>query len=52
MTFPKVDEPPPVPLPIANQDNSQHAPNENIRLGHLFRGVEIYAEVLARIGQE
>jgi acetylornithine deacetylase/succinyl-diaminopimelate desuccinylase-like protein len=37
-------------LPIANQDNSQHAPNENIRLGHLFRGIEIYAAVLAGLG--
>jgi len=37
-------------LPIANQDNSQHAPNENIRLGHLFKGIEIYAAVLAGWG--
>ncbi len=39
-------------LPIVNQDNSQHAPNENIRLGHLFRGIEIYAAILAGIGLE
>jgi len=39
-------------LPIVNQDNSQHAPNENIRLGHLFQGIEIYAAVLAGIGLE
>jgi len=37
-------------LPIANQDNSQHAANENIRLGHLFMGIEIYAAVLAGLG--
>lgn len=39
-------------VPIANQDNSQHAPNENIRLGHLLKGVEIYAALLAGIGNE
>lgn len=38
-------------VPIANQDNSQHAPNENIRLGNLFRGVEIYAALLAGLGE-
>lgn len=39
-------------VPIANQDNSQHAPNENIRIGHLLRGVEVYAAILAEIGRE
>lgn len=34
-------------VPMANQDNSQHAPNENIRIGHLWRGIEIYAGLLA-----
>ena len=38
-------------LPIANQDNSQHAPNENIRLGHLFRGIELYAAIFAGLGE-
>jgi acetylornithine deacetylase/succinyl-diaminopimelate desuccinylase-like protein len=40
----------PVPLvilPIANQDNSQHSNNENIRLGHFFRGVEMFAALIA-----
>jgi acetylornithine deacetylase/succinyl-diaminopimelate desuccinylase-like protein len=41
-----------VNLPIANQDNSQHAPNENIRIGHLWRGIEIYAGILAGLGLE
>ena len=40
-----------VVLPIANQDNSQHAPNENIRVGHLFKGIEIYAALLAGLGE-
>lgn len=34
-------------VPMANQDNNQHAPNENIRIGHLWRGIEIYAGLLA-----
>lgn len=34
-------------LPIANHDNNQHAPNENIRLGHLWRAIETYAALLA-----
>lgn len=38
-------------LPIANQDNSQHAPNENIRVGHLFKGIEIYAALLLGLGK-
>lgn len=38
-------------LPIANADNSQHAPNENIRLGYFFRGIEYYAAVLAALGE-
>ncbi len=41
-----------VVLPIANQDNSQHAPNENIRIGYLWRGIEYYAAILAGLGAE
>ncbi len=32
-----------VGLPIVNPDNDQHSPNENLRLGNLFRGVELFA---------
>ena len=32
-----------VVVPTVNHDNNQHARNENIRLGHLFRAVEILA---------
>jgi acetylornithine deacetylase/succinyl-diaminopimelate desuccinylase-like protein len=28
-------------IPIVNHDNNQHAENENVRLGNLFRGMEI-----------
>lgn len=34
-------------IPIVNHDNNQHAENENLRLGNLFRGMEILAAVAA-----
>jgi len=34
-------------VPIANYDNSQHSANENIRLGHLWRGMETFGGILA-----
>ncbi len=30
-----------VVMPIVNHDNNQHAENENVRLGNVFRGMEI-----------
>jgi acetylornithine deacetylase/succinyl-diaminopimelate desuccinylase-like protein len=33
-------------LPIANHDDNQHAPDENLRLGNLWHGIESYAAVL------
>jgi acetylornithine deacetylase/succinyl-diaminopimelate desuccinylase-like protein len=36
-----------VGVPIVNYDNHQHSSDENLRLGHLWRGIEIYAAVLA-----
>ncbi|CAK9041898.1 Peptidyl-tRNA hydrolase ArfB (PTH) (Alternative ribosome-rescue factor B) [Durusdinium trenchii] len=44
--FEEASSAPIVVLPIANFDNNQHAPDENIRLGNLFYGVEAYAAVL------
>lgn len=38
-------------LPIANHDNNQHAANENIRLQNLWDGIEAYAGLLARLGE-
>jgi len=43
-------EPPIVVVPIANHDNNQHAPNENLRLGNLWQGIEIYAALMAGLG--
>lgn len=37
---------PTVVLPIANHDNNQHAANENLRLGNLWYGVDLFAELL------
>jgi len=34
-------------VPIVNYDNHQHSADENLRLGHLWRGMEIYAAILA-----
>ena len=33
-------------LPIANHDNSQHAPNENLRLQNLWDGIDLYAAMI------
>lgn len=34
-------------VPIVNHDNSQHAPNENLRLQNLWDGIATYAAILA-----
>jgi len=44
--FEEASPAPIVVLPIANFDNNQHAPDENIRLGNLFYGIEAYAAML------
>ncbi len=33
-------------LPIANHDNNQHAPDENIRIANLWYGVDLWATLL------
>jgi acetylornithine deacetylase/succinyl-diaminopimelate desuccinylase-like protein len=38
---------PVIGVPIANFDDNQHSPNENLRVGNLWRGMEIYAAILA-----
>jgi acetylornithine deacetylase/succinyl-diaminopimelate desuccinylase-like protein len=39
---------PAVLVPIVNFDNNQHEENENLRLGHFFKGIQILAVVLTR----
>ena len=38
-------------LPIANYDNNQHGPNENIRLQNLWDGIAMFAALLSGLGQ-
>jgi acetylornithine deacetylase/succinyl-diaminopimelate desuccinylase-like protein len=33
-------------LPIANHDNNQHAPNENIRVANIWYGIDLWATLL------
>lgn len=37
---------PAVTVPTVNPDNNQHSPNENIRLGNFFSGIEIIYTIL------
>lgn len=34
-------------LPIVNHDNNQHSPNENLRLGNFFTGIEAFAAIFS-----
>jgi acetylornithine deacetylase/succinyl-diaminopimelate desuccinylase-like protein len=40
---------PVIGVPIVNFDDNQHSPNENLRLGHFWRGMEIYAGILSSL---
>jgi acetylornithine deacetylase/succinyl-diaminopimelate desuccinylase-like protein len=40
---------PVIGVPIVNYDNSQHSHNENLRVGHFWRGMETYAALLAAL---
>ncbi len=40
---------PVIGVPTVNYDNNQHAANENLRLGNLWRGMEIFAVLLAEL---
>ena len=37
---------PAVGIPTVNLDNNQHSPNENIRLGNYFNGIETFVSLL------
>jgi acetylornithine deacetylase/succinyl-diaminopimelate desuccinylase-like protein len=43
--FEQVMQTPIIIVPIANHDNNQHAPNENIRIGNIWYGMDIYGEI-------
>ena len=37
-------------VPIANYDDNQHAANENLRIGNLWDGINVYAAIIAQLG--
>jgi acetylornithine deacetylase/succinyl-diaminopimelate desuccinylase-like protein len=39
---------PTIGLAVVNFDNNQHAANENIRVGHVWEAIEIFAALLTR----
>lgn len=45
--FHRILQVPVVIFPIVNFDDSQHAPNENLRLGNLWDGIDAYAAEMA-----
>jgi acetylornithine deacetylase/succinyl-diaminopimelate desuccinylase-like protein len=40
---------PMVGVSIANFDDNQHAENENIRMGNLWDGIDVYAALLSEL---
>jgi len=38
---------PVINVPIVNYDDNQHSPNENLRIGNFWNGIEIYGALLA-----
>ncbi|MCG2589335.1 M20/M25/M40 family metallo-hydrolase [Rhodohalobacter sulfatireducens] len=43
--FEQIMQKPIVIVPIANHDNNQHAPDENIRIGNIWYGMDIYSSI-------
>ena len=39
-----------ITVPTVNADNSQHAPNENLRIGNLWDAIGVIAELMAGLG--
>ncbi|HEV2341941.1 MAG TPA: M20/M25/M40 family metallo-hydrolase [Candidatus Acidoferrales bacterium] len=40
---------PVIGVPIVNFDDNQHSPNENVRVGNLWKGMEIYGAIIAAL---
>ncbi|HUG97665.1 MAG TPA: M20/M25/M40 family metallo-hydrolase [Gammaproteobacteria bacterium] len=36
-------------VPMVNHDNNQHAANENVRIGNIWTGIDMYAYLMARL---
>jgi len=41
-----------ITVPTVNADNSQHAPNENLRVQNLWDGIALMAELMTGLGKE
>jgi acetylornithine deacetylase/succinyl-diaminopimelate desuccinylase-like protein len=41
-----------ITIPTVNADNSQHAPNENLRVGNLWDAVALMTELMVGLGRE
>jgi len=50
--FSDVLKAPLIVLPTVNYDNNQHAANENVRVGNLWRAIDVFAVLMARLGAE
>ena len=48
--FTEILEKPFVNVPVANHDNNQHAPDENLRIANLWYAIELYAQLLTMPG--
>ena len=44
--FEEMLETPVIIVPIANHDDNQHAPDENLRLANLWYGIDLMGEIL------
>lgn len=47
--FEQVVEAPIIILPVANHDNNQHGPDENIRVKNLWDAIDVYAAVITQL---
>jgi acetylornithine deacetylase/succinyl-diaminopimelate desuccinylase-like protein len=42
---------PVIVVPMVNHDNNQHAADENLRIQNLWDGIDMYAMLMARLGE-
>ncbi|MFQ5600099.1 MAG: M20/M25/M40 family metallo-hydrolase [Candidatus Krumholzibacteriia bacterium] len=49
--FREILDTPLIVVPMVNHDNNQHAPNENLRIQNFWNGIEMYANLMARLGE-
>ena len=44
--FTEIARKPAIVVPVANHDNNQHAPDENLRIANLWYAIDLYAALL------